>query len=129
MNKQSLLPRGHQDNPLRERNHQTNQLLAERLALVERTQLITTDWSSFVQADQTISHLDMYDYLHLTPKGYRKVFGPVHELLLQLFNRIKSEKLSENLLREFVSLTKKFASENFPAIVSLNFAAAKREAG
>ena len=51
------------------------------------------------------------------------------ELLLQLFNRIKSEKLSENLLREFVSLTKKFASENFPAIVSLNFAAAKREAG
>ena len=86
MNKQSLLPRGHQDNPLRERNHQTNQLLAERLALVERTQLITTDWSSFVQADQTISHLDMYDYLHLTPKGYRKVFGPVHELLLQLLN-------------------------------------------
>ena len=51
------------------------------------------------------------------------------ELLLQLFYKIKSEKLSETLLREFVSHTKTFTSEKFPTIVSLNFAAATREAG
>ena len=51
------------------------------------------------------------------------------QLLLQLFQKIKSEKLSETLLREFVSHTKTFSSEKFPTIVSLNFAAATREAG
>lgn len=29
-----------------------------------------------LQADGTISHHDMYDYLHLTQKGYDKAFEP-----------------------------------------------------
>ena len=33
------------------------------------------------------------------------------------------------MLREFVSLTKRFANEKLPSIVSLNLAAAKRETG
>ena len=33
----------------------------------------------------------MYDYLHLTQKGYDKAFEPVNELLLQLLSEIDSE--------------------------------------
>jgi hypothetical protein len=36
------------------------------------------------QADGTISHHDMYDYLHLTQKGYDKAFEPVNELLVPI---------------------------------------------
>jgi len=32
----------------------------------------------------TISHHDMWDYLHLTKSGYSKAFEPVYDLLLQL---------------------------------------------
>ncbi len=80
---QSLLPRGHLVNPLRERNAQVNELLAHKLMLMTRVQLVNTA-PDFVQPDGTISHLDMYDYLHLTPNGYRRVFEPLHDLLLQL---------------------------------------------
>ena len=43
------------------------------------------------QADGTISHHDMYDYLHLTQKGYDKAFEPVNELLLQLLSEFDGE--------------------------------------
>lgn len=80
---QSLLPRGHLVNPLRERNSQVNELLAVKLALMSHVQLVNTA-PDLVLPDGTISHLDMYDYLHLTPNGYRRVFDPLHDLLLQL---------------------------------------------
>lgn len=80
---QSLLPRGHLVNPLRQRNAHVNELLAQKLTLMTRVQLVNTA-PDFVLPDGTISHLDMYDYLHLTPNGYRKVFEPLHDLLLQL---------------------------------------------
>uniref|UniRef100_A0A0P6F8W7 Platelet-activating factor acetylhydrolase IB subunit beta n=1 Tax=Daphnia magna TaxID=35525 RepID=A0A0P6F8W7_9CRUS len=79
----SLLPRGHLVNPLRQRNAHVNELLAQKLTLMTRVQLVNTA-PDFVLPDGTISHLDMYDYLHLTPNGYRKVFEPLHDLLLQL---------------------------------------------
>ena len=44
-----------------------------------------------LQADGTISHHDMYDYLHLTQKGYDKAFEPVNELLLQLLSEFDGE--------------------------------------
>ena len=98
---QSLLPRGHQNNPLRARNSGVNQLLVQKLVTISRCQLISTEWSGFIQAgDQTISHLDMYDYLHLTPQGYRKVFEPVHELLLQLLNDEEGDAAAANVAGE-----------------------------
>jgi platelet-activating factor acetylhydrolase IB subunit beta/gamma len=81
--RQSLLPRGHLVNPLRQRNAQVNELLAHKTALMTRVQLVNTA-PDFVLPDGSISHLDMYDYLHLTPNGYRKVFEPLHDLLIQL---------------------------------------------
>lgn len=50
-------------------------------------------------------------------------------MLLKILSRLKCENLSETLLREFVGLTKTFPSEKLPSIVSLNLAAARREAG
>ena len=35
-------------------------------------------------ADGSIDYRDMYDYLHLTWQGYRKVSEPVYELLTQI---------------------------------------------
>jgi platelet-activating factor acetylhydrolase IB subunit beta/gamma len=70
-------------NPLRQRNAQVNELLAHKTALMTRVQLVNTA-PDFVLPDGSISHLDMYDYLHLTPNGYRKVFEPLHDLLIQL---------------------------------------------
>ena len=54
-----------------------------------RVQLVKSD-SGFVQADGSISHLDLYDYLHLSPQGQRKVFEPVHDLLVQLLAESQS---------------------------------------
>lgn len=44
-----------------------------------------------MQPDGTVSHHDMYDYLHLTQKGYDKAFEPVNELLMQLLAESESE--------------------------------------
>lgn len=62
-----------------------NELLAHKVASLPRVQLLV-DTSGFVLPDGTISHLDLYDYLHLTPRGYRRVFEPVYDLLLQLLS-------------------------------------------
>lgn len=78
------MPRGHLMNPLRERNAQVNELLRRKLSVLSRVQLVDAESAGFVLPDGTISHLDMYDYLHLTPRGYRRVFEPVYDLLLQL---------------------------------------------
>ena len=71
------------DNPLRNRNGIVNALLPSKICDLSGVQLLNTD-CGFIQPDGTISHLDMYDYLHLSPRGYRKVFEPVHDLLVQL---------------------------------------------
>jgi len=88
----SLLPRGRYVNPLRERNSQVNQVLEQKISLLpspRRVQLVKSD-SGFVQPDGSISHLDLYDYLHLSPQGQRKVFEPVHDLLVQLLAESQS---------------------------------------
>jgi len=89
----SLLPRGRYVNPLRERNSRVNELLEQKMSLMpsppRRAQLVKCD-SDLVQADGSISHLDLYDYLHLSPQGQRKVFEPVHDLLVQLLAESQS---------------------------------------
>ena len=47
--------------------------------------------ANFVQADGTISHHDMHDYLHLTQKGYDKAFEPVNDLLIQLLTESETD--------------------------------------
>lgn len=88
----SLLPRGRYVNPLRERNSRVNEFLEQKMSQLPspgRVQLVKSD-SGFVQADGSISHLDLYDYLHLSPQGQRKVFEPVHDLLVQLLAESQS---------------------------------------
>jgi len=86
----SLLPRGHQPNPLRDRNKAVNDELAEYVKGNSKLQLVNID-TGFIQADSTISHHDMYDYLHLTQKGYSMAFEPVNELLTQLLQEMEGE--------------------------------------
>lgn len=51
----------------------------------------------------TISHHDMWDYLHLTKSGYTKAFEPVHELLLQILDE-EDEKLKRNANLEALAI-------------------------
>ncbi|XP_032905832.1 platelet-activating factor acetylhydrolase IB subunit alpha2 [Amblyraja radiata] len=87
----SLLPRGEKPNPLREKNGQVNQLLKSSLVKFPKMQLLNVD-AGFVHSDGTISHHDMFDYLHLTQMGYAKVCKPVYELLVQLLEETPEEK-------------------------------------
>lgn len=86
----TLLPRGHKPNPLRERNSAVNRLVGEQLRGNSRAQLVNID-AGFVQTDGTILHHDLYDYLHLTQKGYDKAFEPVNELLSQLLSEFEGD--------------------------------------
>ena len=89
----SLLPRGHRPNPLRERNARVNQIVADMLKGNSRAQLVNLDaGTGFVsQVDGSISHHDLYDYLHLTQKGYDRAFEPVTELLMQLLSEFEGD--------------------------------------
>jgi len=90
----TLLPRGHQPNPLRERNAGVNNLLGDLLKGNSRAQLVHLDPEpGFVRADGTISHHDLYDYLHLTQKGYDRAFEPVNDLLLQLLAEYEGDSV------------------------------------
>lgn len=90
---QTLLPRGHQPNKLREKNHAVNKLIAEKYSTVgtNKVQTVQID-KGLVHADGTISHHDMFDYLNLTNAGYKKVFEPIFDLLSQILNENEPEK-------------------------------------
>ncbi|XP_071440760.1 platelet-activating factor acetylhydrolase IB subunit alpha1 [Hetaerina americana] len=80
----SLLPRGQFPNHLRERNLRVNQILKESISGLTDCHLVDSS-EGFVQPqDDSISHLDMYDYLHLTEAGYAKAFAPVNTILRRL---------------------------------------------
>ncbi|XP_023345414.1 platelet-activating factor acetylhydrolase IB subunit gamma [Eurytemora carolleeae] len=86
----SLLPRGHQPNSLRDRNKAVNGIMEEYVKGNSKLQFVNID-TGFIQADKSISHHDMYDYLHLTQKGYSMAFEPVNELLIQLLQEMEGE--------------------------------------
>uniref|UniRef100_A0A4X2KKT9 Platelet-activating factor acetylhydrolase IB subunit alpha1 n=1 Tax=Vombatus ursinus TaxID=29139 RepID=A0A4X2KKT9_VOMUR len=79
----ALLPRGQHPNPLREKNRRVNELVRAALAGRPRAHFLDAD-PGFVHSDGTISHHDMYDYLHLTRLGYTPVCRALHALLLRL---------------------------------------------
>ncbi|XP_015417692.1 PREDICTED: platelet-activating factor acetylhydrolase IB subunit gamma isoform X2 [Myotis davidii] len=78
-----LLPRGQHPNPLREKNRRVNELVRAALAGYPRAHFLDAD-PGFVHSDGTISHHDMYDYLHLSRLGYTPVCRALHSLLLRL---------------------------------------------
>lgn len=45
--------------------------------------------TGLLQSDDTLSAQDMLDYLHPTDSCYRKIFEPVHELLLHILGEAK----------------------------------------
>ncbi|XP_063798412.1 platelet-activating factor acetylhydrolase IB subunit alpha1 isoform X2 [Pseudophryne corroboree] len=78
-----LLPRGKNPNPLRERNKRLNELLVELMPSMPSAMFLDVD-PGFVHSDGTISHHDMFDYLHLSRLGYSRVCQTLHQTLLQL---------------------------------------------
>lgn len=88
---QTLLPRGQNPNPVREKLLKVNDFL---MAIAEgrtKVEIVKID-NGFVRADGTISHHDMYDYLLLTNSGCKKAFEPVYDLLMQLLTEGETEK-------------------------------------
>lgn len=77
---QSILPRGKMPNPVRDRNAQVNKLVEEAVSSLPHASFLNVD-PGFVHSNGTISHQDMYDYLHLTPKGYQGVCDILHARL------------------------------------------------
>lgn len=88
---QSLLPRGHQANKLRDKNAQVNSLVKEKVVGLNRVQTVDIT-KGLVQTDNSISHHDMFDYKNLTNTGAKKVFEPVHDLLSQILNENEQER-------------------------------------
>lgn len=88
---QTLLPRGQLPNECRAKNQRINKLVAEQCIGLSRVQTVSID-NGLVQADGTISHHDMFDYLNLTNAGTKKVFEPVFDLLTQILNENEPEK-------------------------------------
>lgn len=62
-----------------------NDLMGENCVSLSRLQLVTID-KGLLQADGSLSHLDMYDYLNLTNNGAHKCFEPVHDLISQILS-------------------------------------------
>jgi len=78
-------PRGEKPNPKRELLAKVNAGLANTLADVPNCRILDID-PGFVGADGMIDHRDMYDFLHLTPQGYRKAFEIVHIAVTSVLN-------------------------------------------
>jgi len=92
-------PRGQYPNPVRDRIAATNALLPDRLSGIPNTTFFNVDASLFVNvSDGTISHHDMYNYLHLSRTGIPKLAEPLLEeieMLLKNFLTADSASLGE----------------------------------
>ncbi|XP_036320199.1 platelet-activating factor acetylhydrolase IB subunit beta homolog [Rhagoletis pomonella] len=87
----TLLPRGHLPNKLREKNSEVNRIVKEKVIGLNQVQTVCIG-KGLLQADNTISHHDMFDYKNLTNSGAKKAFEPVHDLLSQILNENEPEK-------------------------------------
>lgn len=83
-----LLPRGKLPNPLREKNATVNKLVQDALSSLPYASFLDVN-PGFVHSNGSISHQDMYDYLHLTSNGYQKVCEPLHEHIKALLEKPK----------------------------------------
>lgn len=89
----TILPRGQNPNPLREKNTTLNTLLLTNFENNPNCQFnhihMVPIHENVLQSDNTISHYIMYDYLHLSDAGYSKIFTPVYEKLCCLVQNKK----------------------------------------
>lgn len=83
---QGILPRGKSPNALRERNAKVNKLVQEAVLSLPHASFLNVD-PGFVHSNGSISHHDMYDYLHLTPQGYQAVCEPLHAHLKSMLDK------------------------------------------
>ncbi|XP_020381611.2 platelet-activating factor acetylhydrolase IB subunit gamma [Rhincodon typus] len=85
-----LLPRGKDPNPLRVKNALVNELVKGMVENISNASFLDVD-PGFVNSDGTISHNDMYDYLHLTRHAYSSVCQLIHARVQQLLGEASSE--------------------------------------
>lgn len=89
----TLLPRGQNPNPYRERNEHVNTFLLDKFENNANADEHTANvhvikiHEHIIRGDQTISHHVMHDYLHLTDSAYSNIFAPVYEKLVQLLQQ------------------------------------------
>ncbi|XP_020485936.1 platelet-activating factor acetylhydrolase IB subunit beta [Labrus bergylta] len=86
-----LMPRGERPNPLREKNAAVNGYLRSSLPRLIQAQFLDVS-GDFVHSDGTIVPQDMFDFLHLTPTGYRTIAKPLSDLLLQILEETPEER-------------------------------------
>ncbi|XP_060708722.1 platelet-activating factor acetylhydrolase IB subunit gamma isoform X1 [Hemiscyllium ocellatum] len=91
-----LLPRGKDPNPLRVKNAQVNELVKEMVKDISNASYLDVD-PGFVNSDGTISHNDMYDYLHLTRHAYSSVCQVIHARVQQLLAEAASDPLNPGI--------------------------------
>jgi platelet-activating factor acetylhydrolase IB subunit beta/gamma len=87
----SIPPRGREQNALRDKLAKINQMVESSIEKDEKDAkvkfLCCSRWHEFVNpTDGTISHTDMYDYLHFTNEGYDKFCEPIVEDIAQLLS-------------------------------------------
>ena len=78
---------------MRQKNEEVNKIIQEKCIGMAKVQVIDIS-RGLVQADGSISHHDMHDYLNLTNAASKKVFEPVWELLQQIVNENEKEILT-----------------------------------
>lgn len=89
-------PRGQYNNPLRQKITNINDGVAKRIQKWQNVSFFDIDPQWFISSvDGSISHHDMYDYLHLTHQGYRKLAEPLlEEIQTILKNFLAADALS-----------------------------------
>lgn len=80
-----LLPCGQHPNSQRDRRRLINEVLSKALKGQARIQLVDLD-PGLVRLDGSISHHDMFDFLHLSRQGYLSTFEPLADLIAQLLS-------------------------------------------
>uniref|UniRef100_A0A8C4TED4 1-alkyl-2-acetylglycerophosphocholine esterase n=1 Tax=Erpetoichthys calabaricus TaxID=27687 RepID=A0A8C4TED4_ERPCA len=68
---------------LREKNTRVNEFVQQALPTLPWANFLNLD-DGFVHSDGTISHNDMYDYLHLTRAAYARVCRPLYDKVKRL---------------------------------------------
>lgn len=89
-------PRGQFDNPLRKKINRINSGASAGVSGIPNVFFFDVDPNIFINSsDGSISHLDMYDYLHLTRQGYRKLLEPLlDEIQTLLKNFLSADAMS-----------------------------------
>lgn len=89
-------PRGQFDNPLRKKINHINSGVSASVSGIPNVFFFDVDPNVFINSsDGSISHLDMYDYLHLTRQGYRKLLEPLlDEIQTLLKNFLSADAMS-----------------------------------